>query len=68
MANMTMYTPITVILCTELLIMSEYVFSGFTELGLWLSDDTWTVAAVSSSVEVLERWDDIHDRVSAITV
>ncbi len=48
--------------------MSEYVFSGFPELGLWLSDDTWTVAAVSSSVEVLERWDDIHDRVSAITV
>jgi len=68
MANMTMYTPITVILCTELLIMSEYVFSGFPELGLWLSDDTWTVAAVSSSVEVLERWDDIYDRVSAITV
>ena len=65
---MTMYTPITVILCTELLIMSEYVFSGFPELGLWLSDDTWTVAAVSSSVEVLERWNDIHDRVSAITV
>ena len=63
-----MYTPITVILCTELLIMSEYVFSGFPELRLWLSDDTWTVAAVSSSVEVLERWDDIHDRVSAITV
>ena len=62
-----MYTPITVILCTELLIMSEYVFSGFPELGLWLSDDTWTVAAVSSSVEVLERWDDIHDRANEKT-
>lgn len=68
MANMTMYTPITVILCTELLIMSEYEPSGFSEFGLWWSGDAWAVAAVSSSVEVLERWDDIHDRVSAMAV
>lgn len=68
MANMTMYTPITVILCTELLIMSEYEPSGFSEFGLWWSGDVWVVAAVSSSVEVLERWDDIHDRVSAMAV
>ncbi len=68
MANMTMYTPITVILCTELLIMSEYEPSGFSEFWLWWSGDAWAVAAVSSSVEVLERWDDIHDRVSAMAV
>lgn len=68
MANMTMYTPITVILCTELLIMSEYEPSGFSEFGLLWSGDAWAVAAVSGSVEVLEHLEDIYDRVSAMAV